>query len=318
MKPFQNLVFEGNEFDSEKNYGKFVLAPLERGFGVTIGNALRRVLISSIEGASVFAGTIEGAMHEFTALDGVVEDVTGIVLNLKSLVVTIDTEVDDSVKVLSLDVTGPRTVTAADLNLPGDVRVINPDLVIAHVAEGGHLKMAVQCNKGRGYLTNEANKALSNFPIGTIPTDSSYSPVTKVNYTIEPTRVEHDTNYDKLILEVWTNGAKSPVEAVSIAAEILIAHLQKFLNLEEGGKIGDIFSGGKLDASREFDNTSIEELELSCRSYNCLKRAGISTVQELCNKSEEEMMKVRNLGKKSLKEVKEKLIEMGLNFRDAK
>ena len=162
MKPFQNLVFEGNEFDSEKNYGKFVLAPLERGFGVTIGNALRRVLISSIEGASVFAVTIEGAMHEFTALDGVVEDVTGIVLNLKSLVVTIDTEVDDSVKVLSLDVTGPRTVTAADLNLPGDVRVINPDLVIAHVAEGGHLKMAVQCNKGRGYLTNEANKALSN------------------------------------------------------------------------------------------------------------------------------------------------------------
>ena len=316
MKPFQNLVFEGNEFDSEKNYGKFVLAPLERGFGVTIGNALRRVLISSIEGASVFAVTIEGAMHEFTALDGVVEDVTGIVLNLKSLVVTIDTEVDDSVKVLSLDVTGPRTVTAADLNLPGDVRVINPDLVIAHVAEGGHLKMAVQCNKGRGYLTNEANKALSNFPIGTIPTDSSYSPVTKVNYTIEPTRVEHDSHFDKLTLEVTTNGSVRPHEAVAMAAQLLVVHFQKFAELDEKVKTFKLEKEEVKPEENKYQGMLIEELDLSVRSNNCLKRAGISTVLELTQKSEDEMMKVRNLGKKSLKEVKEKLAQMGLHFRD--
>ncbi len=318
MKPFQNLEFVENKIDPSQNYGKFVLTPLERGFGVTIGNSLRRVLISSIPGASVFAITVDGAMHEFTSLDGVVEDVTGIILNLKSLVITIDTEVDDSVKVLSLDITGPKTVTAADLILPGDVKVINPDLVIAHVAEGGHLKMTLQCNKGRGYLTNEANKLLTNFPIGTIPTDSAYSPVTKVNYSIEPTRVEHDTNYDKLVLEVWTNGSITPHDAVALAAKILIAHFQTFTEIAESAQNVAVFDATKVETKDKYENYSIEELELSVRSYNCLKRAGISTVQELCNKTEEEMMKVRNLGKKSLKEVKEKIEEMNLSFRDAK
>lgn len=318
MKPFQNLEFEETDYNKSQNYGKFTLTPLERGFGVTLGNAMRRVLISSIPGSSIFAVKIDGAMHEFTALDGVVEDVTAIILNLKELVITIDTDVDDSVKVLSLDVEGPRTVTAADLILPSDVTVINPDLVIAHVAEGGSLKMTIQCNKGRGYLTNENNKDLINIPLGTIPTDSAYSPITKVNYTIEPTRVEGNYDYDKLILEVWTNGAIQPHEAVALAAEILIEHLETFRNLSEGAKEIAVFDTAKSEPKEAVENIPIENLELSVRSYNCLKRAGISTVQELCNKTEEEMMKVRNLGKKSLKEVKDKLIELNFNFRDAK
>ncbi len=317
MRPFANLTFEEAQTDNP-DYGKFTLTPLERGFGITIGNAMRRVLLSSIPGASVFAVSIENARHEFTSLDGVEEDVTAIILNLKSLVLKIDSADEDSVRVLSLDQVGPKTVTAGDLVCPSDVKVINPDLPIAHLAEGGHLQMTVQANKGRGYFTNEANKRITNFPIGTIPTDSNYSPIVKVNFSVEPTRVEHDTDYDKLVLEVWTNGALTPHEAVSLAAKILIAHLESFGNLADQSKSTEVFDNKPDSSKNKLEDMTIEELDLSVRSYNCLKRAAISTVSELCSKSEEEMMKVRNLGKKSLKEVKDKLESMGLHFRNAK
>jgi DNA-directed RNA polymerase subunit alpha len=318
MKPFANLTFEESKFDQTQNYGKFTLTPLERGFGITIGNALRRVLISSIPGASVFAVSIEGARHEFTSLDGIVEDVTAIVLNIKSLVIQIDSEDEDSVRVLSIKADGPKTVTAADIVCPSDVKVINPDLVIAHIAEGGHLEMTIQANKGRGYNTNEVNKRITNFPVNTIPTDSNYSPIVKVNFSVEPTRVEHDTNYDKLVLEVWTNGAMTPHEAVALAAKILTAHLESFVTLSPSAENVQVFDTKQAPEKNKLEDMTIEELDLSVRSYNCLKRAAISTVSELCSKSEEEMMKVRNLGKKSLKEVKDKLEELGLHFRNAK
>ncbi|MDD4532178.1 MAG: DNA-directed RNA polymerase subunit alpha [Bacilli bacterium] len=316
MKAFQNIEFVENDYDSTKNYGKFVLAPLERGFGITIGNAMRRVLISSIPGASVFAIEVEGARHEFSALEGVVEDVTAIVLNLKGLVLKIDSEDEKSVRVMSINVKGPATVTAADIDVPSDVEVVNPELVIAHVAEGGQLNMTLQANKGRGYLTNEQNKqAIENYSIGVIPVDSNYSPIIKVNYTTEPTRVEDNTNYDKLILEVWTNGAITPHDGVALAAKILIDHLEKFVNISESAKDVVVFNAEVEKPKDKYEDMSIEELDFSVRSYNCLKRAAITTVSELCNKTEEEMMKVRNLGKKSLKEVKDKLAELGLSFR---
>jgi DNA-directed RNA polymerase subunit alpha len=318
MRPFASLTFE--EIKSENpNEAKFVLSPLERGFGTTIGNAMRRVLISSIPGASMFAVEIEGARHEFTALEGIEEDCTAIILNLKELVLKIDSDDDDSARVLSLDVTGPKTVTAADIVCPADVKVINPDLVIAHVAEGGHLKMTIQANNGRGYLTNEMNKTLQNFPIGVIPTDSNYSPVVRVNFTVEPTRVEQDTHYEKLILDVVTNGGCTPHDAVVTAADILIAHFEKFQEVSKDAEPKNIFTPGPVvDDEKKLIDQTIEELDLSVRSYNCLKRAGISTVGELIAKSEDEMMKVRNLGKKSLKEVKDKIESLGLHFRNAK
>jgi DNA-directed RNA polymerase subunit alpha len=318
MKPFANLTFEESKFDQTQNYGKFTLTPLERGFGITIGNALRRVLISSIPGASVFAVCIDGARHEFTSLDGIVEDVTAIILNMKGLVLEIDSEDEESVRVLTIDQVGPKTVTAADIVCPSDVKVINPDLVIAHIAEGGHLKMTIQANKGRGYYTNEVNKHNTTLPVDYIATDSNYSPIVKVNFAVEPTRVEHDTNYDKLVLEVWTNGAMTPHEAVALAAKILMSHLEAFVNLSPAAQTLQVFDTKPEAEKNKLEDMTIEELDLSVRSYNCLKRAAISTVSELCSKSEEEMMKVRNLGKKSLKEVKDKLEEMGLHFRNAK
>jgi DNA-directed RNA polymerase subunit alpha len=280
---------------------------------------MRRVLISSIPGSSVFAVSIEGAAHEFTSLKGVVEDVTAIVLNLKGLVIQIDSEDEESVRVLSLDQVGPKTVTAADIVCPSDVKVINPDLVIAHIAEGGSLKMTIQANKGRGFYTNEANKKNNGtFPVGVIPTDSNYSPIVRVNYFTEPTRVEHDTDYDKLSLEVWTNGAMTPRDAVALASKILTEHLSKFLTTTDKDDSTGIFTKEPAPAGQQPTDMTIEDLDLSVRSYNCLKRAGISTVNELCSKSEDEMMKVRNLGKKSLKEVKDKLESMSLHFRNAK
>jgi DNA-directed RNA polymerase subunit alpha len=325
MRPFNNLSLEEIP-TGDSNYGKFVLTPLERGFGITIGNALRRVLISSIPGASIFAVKIEGAEHEFTALDGVVEDVTAIILNLKDLVIAIDSPRDDDVCVLTIDqdaANGPKTVYAKDIVCPSEVRVINPDLVICHLAQGGKLKMTIQANKGRGYFTSEVNKRETNAPVGTIPTDSNYSPVVKVNFAYEPTRVEQDTNYDKLTLEVWTNGALSPREAVGIAAHILIEHLKVFIAdgaADASDSTGNgIFPPPSNNTKNDLVNDKqIEDLDLSVRSYNCLKRAGISTVGELVSKTEEEMMKVRNLGKKSLKEVKDKLAEMNLHFLNGK
>lgn len=317
MRPFASLSFD--EVKSENpDYGKFVLTPLERGFGITVGNAMRRVLISSIPGASMFAVEIEGASHEFTALDGVEEDVTAIILNLKGLVLQIESSDEDSDRVLSINQVGPKVVTAKDIICPADVKVINPDLVICTLAEGGHLNMNIHANMGRGYLTYEVNKRKNNFPVGVIATDSNYSPIVKVNFTIEPTRVDNDTSYDKLILEVWTNGAMAPHEAVALAAKILVKHFESFVEISQAAAGEPVFTDRVEDPKSKHEDKTIEELDLSVRSYNCLKRAGISTVNELCSKSEDEMMKVRNLGKKSLKEVKEKIESMGLHFRNAK
>lgn len=317
VNPFTKISFETAEFDGNTNYGKFVVGPLERGYALTIGNSLRRVMLSSLPGASVFAIEVEGARHEFSALDGVEEDVTMIVLSLKDLVLRIDSE-DSATKRLELEVEGPAVVTAADLVVPSDVTVVNPDLVLAHVAEGGKLKMTLFARNGRGYVTSEGNKALrtGNQVVGTIATDSNYSPITKVNYEVKPTRVGHNANYENLELEVWTNGSVLPQDSVALAAKILIAHFEEFLILNEITRDMNIVAEPVEQATNKYEDMTIEELDLSVRSYNCLKRAGIATVLELTQKTEEDMMKVRNLGKKSLKEVKEKLLAIGLSFKD--
>ncbi len=316
-RPFEKPRFSKKLFDSTHNYGRFVIEPLERGFGLTVGNALRRVLLSSLPGASVYAIEIEGARHEFSALEGVVEDVTQIILNLKNLVLINDAEGTES-KTLELDVKGEKTVTAGDLILPGGVSVVNPDLVIAHVTGSGHLKGRFYIRNGRGYVTSEGNKANRyTSRLGLIATDSNYSPVTKVSYSIDPTRVGNDARYDKLTLEVWTNGSMTPQAALNLASQILMAHFEGFLDLESTTTDVNIMKEPTLESEDKFSNMTIVDLDLSVRSYNCLRRAGIETVYELTQKSEEEMMKVRNLGKKSLKEVKEKLLAHGLKFRDA-
>ncbi len=317
VNPFTKISFDTAEFDGNTNYGKFVVGPLERGYALTIGNSLRRVMLSSLPGASVFAIEVEGARHEFSALDGVEEDVTMIVLSLKDLVLRIDCD-DSSTKRLELEVEGPKVVTAADLVVPSDVTVVNPDLVLAHVAEGGKLKMSLFARNGRGYVTSEGNKALrtGNQVVGTIATDSNYSPITKVNYEVKPTRVGHNANYENLELEVWTNGSVLPQDSVALAAKILIAHFEEFLVLNEITRDMNIVAEPVEQATNKYEDMTIEELDLSVRSYNCLKRAGIATVLELTQRTEEDMMKVRNLGKKSLKEVKEKLLAIGLSFKD--
>ena len=316
-RPFEKPRFSKKLFDSTHNYGRFVIEPLERGFGLTVGNALRRVLLSSLPGASVYAIELEGARHEFSALEGVVEDVTQIILNLKNLVLINDAEGTES-KTLELDVKGEKTVTAADLILPGGVSVVNPDLVIANVTASGHLKGRFYVRNGRGYVTSEGNKANRyTSRLGLIATDSNYSPVTKVSYSIDPTRVGNDARYDKLTLEVWTNGSLTPQAALNLASQILMAHFEGFLDLETTTSDVNIMKEPTLESEDKFSNMTIVDLDLSVRSYNCLRRAGIETVYELTQKSEEEMMKVRNLGKKSLKEVKEKLLAHGLKFRDA-
>ncbi|MFA5235274.1 MAG: DNA-directed RNA polymerase subunit alpha [Bacilli bacterium] len=315
-KQFEKPIFTKKLFDSTHNYGRFVLEPLERGFGLTLGNALRRVLLSSLPGASVFAVEVEGARHEFSALEGVVEDVTAIILNLKDLVLKIEEEGIDA-KVLELEAVGPKVVTAADFVLPYGVTVINPGLVLANVTEGGKLKMRVYARNGRGYVTSEGNKANRyTAKLGTIATDSNYSPVTKVSYNIDPTRVGHDSRYDKLTLEIWTNGSLKPQEALSLASRILMAHFEGFIDLEQATYDVNIMKEPTEQSEDKYSNMTIVDLDLSVRSYNCLRRAGIETVYELTQKTEEEMMKVRNLGKKSLKEVKEKLNAIGLSFRE--
>jgi len=314
--PFERLQFKTAIVDGNSNYGKFVVEPLERGFGLTIGNALRRVLLSSLPGASVYAVEIEGARHEFSALPGLVEDVTAIILNLKDLVLKIDDE-DLAAKRIDVDVVGPKVLKAGDLVLPAFVSVVNPELELAHLTEEGHLKMTMYARTGRGYVTSEGNKTDRNHqPVGVIATDSNYSPVTKASYIVEPTRVGHDSSYDKLTLEVWTNGSMSPQDAVALSSRILVAHFEEFIKLNELTRDINIVKEEVEVVENKYDDMMIEELDLSVRSYNCLKRAGIQTVLELTQRSEDEMMKVRNLGKKSLKEVKDKLQAIGLNFRD--
>lgn len=313
MKKFEKPNYTISKLCEESNYGKFVIEPLERGFGTTLGNALRRVLLSSLPGASVYAVEIEGVRHEFSALDYVEEDVTNIILNLKDLVLVIDDEADVTKK-LTIDVQGPCEITGADINCPAGVEVISKDLHIASVAEGGSFKAILYVKNSRGFVTAEGNKS-SRFSVGVIPTDSKYSPINKVSYDIESTRVGHDASYDKLNIEIWTNGGISPQESIALAAKILVSHLELVIELSSAAKYTDIMAEAVEEPTNKYQNMTIEDLELSVRSYNCLKRAGIQTVEELTQKTEEDMMKVRNLGKKSLKEVKEVLISYGLNFK---
>lgn len=312
---FEKFEIKSADYDGTENYGRFVIEPLERGFGLTVGNALRRVLLSSLPGASVFAIEVEGVHHEFSPLSGVEEDVTMIVLNLKDLILEID-DVGNDNKRLEIDVKGPAVVTGKDIKVSTGTKVVNPELVIAHVVEGGHLNMVLHARKGRGYVTSEMNKVLHpKLETKTILTDSNYSPVIKTSYSVEPARVGHDSQFDKLTIEVQTNGSMTPQAALSMAAKILIDHFTKYLSLEEKTRDINIEKEVIVHEENKYENILIEELDLSVRSYNCLKRAGIQTVLELTDKTEDEMIKVKNLGKKSLKEIKEKLAGIGLTFR---
>lgn len=311
MQKFEKANFNIANYDETDNYGKFVIEPLERGFGTTLGNSLRRVLLSSLPGSAVFAIKVQGAIHEFSAVDGVVEDVTSIILNLKKLVFDVDS--DESATMI-IDVEGPATVTGADIQCPSEVTMISNDMEIAHVAQGAHLYMELYAKKDRGYVSADQNKKEIN-TIGIIPTDSIYSPVEKVSYAVEPTRVGESAKYDQLTLEIETNGALKPYEAISLAAKILVEHLNMFVELTDMAVNMEVMSEAQSDTTNKVLDMTIEELDLSVRSYNCLKRAGIQTVQDLAAKSEDDMIKVRNLGKKSLKEVKEKLVELGLGFK---
>lgn len=311
MHKFEKANINIEKYEETDFYGKFVIEPLERGFGITLGNSLRRVLLSSLPGSAVYAIKVQGAIHEFSAIDGVVEDVTFMILQLKKLVFDVDSE--EPVKMI-IDVEGPATVTGADIQCPSEVTMISEDLEIAHVAEGGHLYMELYAKKDRGYASADQNKALVN-EIGIIPTDSIYSPIEKVAYSVEPTRVGESAKYDQLTLEVQTNGSLKPYEAISIAAKILVEHLNMFVEMTDMAVNMEVMSEVQNDTTNKVLDMTIEELDLSVRSYNCLKRASIQTVQDLAAKSEDEMIKVRNLGKKSLKEVKEKLVELGLGFK---
>jgi len=297
--------------ESNGKYGKFVLEPLERGYGTTIGNSLRRILLSSIPGAAVRSVKIEGVLHEFSTIPGVKEDTTEIILNLKRLALRIHSDED---KVLVIDAEGRGTVTAADIRADSDVDIVNPDLHIATLTEGARFYAELVTGRGRGYAPADRNKG-AEIEIGVIPIDSIYSPITRVNFAVENTRVGQVTDYDKLTLEMWTDGSVTPEESVSLGAKILTEHLLLFVGLTEQGKDADIMVEKEETAADKTLDMPIEELDLSVRSYNCLKRAGINTVGELCSRTEEEMMKVRNLGRKSLEEVVEKLSGLGLALR---
>ena len=299
------------ELSEDFRYGKFVVQPLERGYGITIGNALRRILLSSLPGVAVNAVKIEGVLHEFSTIPGVKEDVTEIILTLKELSATIDGEGN---RTLKIEAQGPCTVTGADIICPPDVEIISKDLKIATLDEGSKLNMDIHVDKGRGYVPAEENKS-ENMPIGVLPVDSIYTPVEKVNYHVENTRVGQKSDYDKLTLEVWTNGSINPQEGISLAAKVLVEHLKLFIDLTEHVSNVEIMVEKEEDQKEKVLEMTIEELDLSVRSYNCLKRAGINTVEELANKSEDDMMKVRNLGKKSLEEVIQKLDELGLGLK---
>lgn len=314
--PFEKFSITQADYDGNANHGKFVIEPLSRGFGLTVGNALRRVLLSSLPGASIYAVEINDARHEFSALEGVEEDCASIILNLKDLILKIDSNTDDN-KRLEIDVQGPCEVTGADIICPSDVTVINPDVVLAHVVDGGHLHIVLHARNGRGFVTDETNKILHHhhLPVGVIATDSNYSPIVKAAYTVEPARVGHDSRFDKLVIEVVTDGSCTPQAALALSAKILVEHFSKYLELETITRDINIEKEVVVQEENKYENVLIEELDLSVRSYNCLKRGGIQTVLELTEKTEEEMIKFKNLGKKSLKEIKEKLQAIGLGFK---
>ncbi len=304
---------EANELSENGAHGTFVVEPLERGYGTTLGNSLRRVLLSSLPGVAVTAIKIDGILHEFSTVEGVKEDVTEIVLNIKGLIARIN---GDAPKTVYIDAVGPCEVTAGSIKCDSEVEILEPDLHIATLGDNAHLVMEIILDKGRGYVPAERNKQLMDPVIGVIPTDSIYSPVTKVNYTVENTRVGQITDYDKLTLDVWTNGTVTAKEAVSLGARVLIEHLNLFVDLSGEPYTGDSIMVEKDDTGKEkVLETTIEELDLSVRSFNCLKRAGISTVEDLINKTQDEMMKVRNLGRKSLEEVVNKLSSLGFSLK---
>ena len=314
MEKFKKPEFKIEDFSVEENHGRFVVEPLERGFGTTLGNAIRRVLLSSLPGTAMYAVEIEGVRHEFSAISWVIEDVTALILNLKGLHYVSESYATSLEGEIKLHVVGPKTVTAADLDTPAGVEVLNKDAYICTVAEGGVLNATIYVKTGRGYVLAEKNKS-DKHSFGTIPTDSNFTPIKKVAFEVTPTRVGHDANFDKLVLDVTTNGAFTPQEAVALSAKILIEHLELFSALEDITNFENIMDETVVEEHDKYQDMSIEELDLSVRSYNCLKRANIQTVQELTAKTEDDMMKVKNLGKKSLKEIKEKLKSCGLSFK---
>jgi DNA-directed RNA polymerase subunit alpha len=299
------------EKSPDNKYAKFVMEPLERGFGSTLGNSLRRVLLSCLPGAAVTRIRIDGVLHEFSTIEGVSEDVVNIVLNLKQLAVKMYV---NEPKTLTIDARGPKEVTAADISVDSDVEILNPELHIATLDKGASIYMEITVEKGRGYVLADRNK-LPDMPIGVIPVDSLFTPVRKVNFNVESTRVGQSIDYDKLAIELWTNGTISPDEAVSLAAKIISEHLAQFVALTDHVQNVEIMVEPEEDKKEKVLEITIEELDLSVRSYNCLKRAGINTVEELIKRNEEEMMKVRNLGRKSLEEVQQKLATLGLSLR---
>ena len=315
MLKFEKPDYKVKEYITDNFYGKFEIEPLERGFGTTLGNALRRVMLSSLPGDAVTSIKIDGVAHEFQKIDGIIEDVTAIVLNIKSLV--FKNHSDDYNKILRLSKTGPGVVTAADIEQDADIEIFNPDLVICTLAEGGSINMEMTICNGRGYVRAEENKKLfEKNKMNVIAIDSSYSPIERINYEVEPARVGQNDHYDKLILEVWTNGSMTPEEAIALGSRILIEHFNILTELNEIADQTGLMVAKVEDPNVKILETSIDDLDLSVRAYNCLKRAGIMSLKDLVGKSENEMMKIRNLGKKSLKEVMDKVKDMGLNFRN--
>ena len=314
MIKFEKPQYKVTEYDETSNYGKFELEPLEKGFGLTLGNALRRVMLSSLPGSAITSINIEGVNHEFETIDGIYEDVTTIVLNLKNVIVN---NLSEEEQVLTLNVNKEGVVTAGDIECPTDVEIINKDQVICTIVKGGKLNMEITVGNGRGYVRAEANKKLlKKAKVGTISMDSNYSPIERVNYEVEEARVGQSTNYDKLIMEIWTNGSMRAEEAIALASRILIEHLDILTKLNEIADITGIMAEKEEDPKVKALETSIDDMEFSVRAYNCLKRSGINTMQDLVNRKESDMMKIRNLGKKSLKEVLDKVKAMGLSFKN--
>ena len=315
MFDFEKPNIEIAEISEDKKYGRFVVEPLERGYGTTLGNSLRRIMLSSLPGAAVSQVKIEGVLHEFSSIPGVKEDVTEIIMNIKNIAIRNNSASNDT-KIAYIEFEGEGIVRASDIQVDSDIEIMNPDLVIANLNGGADSKlyMELTITKGRGYISADKNKS-EDTPIGVIAVDSIYTPIERVNLKVENTRVGQITDYDKLTLDVYTNGTIQPDEAVSLAAKVLNEHLSLFIDLSDRGIEAQVMADKPMDPKGKVMDMNIDELELSVRSYNCLKRAGINTVEELCNKTADDMMKVRNLGRKSLEEVLGKLSELGLQLR---
>ena len=314
MIEFKKPNYKITDYVENNFYGKFELEPLERGFGTTLGNALRRVMLSSLPGSAISSVKIEGALHEFQTVEGIIEDVTTIILNLKKVVVK---NYSEEVKTIRINKKEEGPVTAGDIDHDSDIEILNPDLVIANIAKGGELNMEMTVSNGRGYVRSEENKQLLDIKkVGIIPIDSLFAPIERVSYDVESARVGQDESYDKLVLQVWTNGSIKPEEAVALASRILIEHFEILTNLSNIADVTGMMIEKTEDPKVKALETTIEDLDFSARAYNCLKRANVHTLQDLVNMSESEIMKIHNLGKKSLKEVLDKVKELGLVLRD--